>query len=261
LHPIEHLRYVARAGDADPVMIATETATAMRHLDSSGLVVAARRVLQRHPTNGPLWWVCSHLVTAPEHGARVLSLVDELDDDATSSRLAGALADDARVLVTSWAPTVAAALRRRGDVEVTVCGRSYGSSAMVRSLRRDDLSVRQVDIEAAAVSMERVDVVLLEAGALSWSSAVAALGSAVLAAVARAFDVPVWLVAGRGRRLPEPYLEVMGRSIEATDEPDHDRLDPRQVAAIIGPAGRSAPDSVSLAAECPLATELVASLR
>lgn len=261
MHPIEHLRYVARAGDADPVMIATETAIAMRHLDPTGLVVAARRVLERHPTNGPLWWVCSHLVTAPEHRARAPGLVNELDDDGTDSCLAGALADDAGVLVTSWAPTVASALRRRGDTEVTVCGRSYGSGAMAHSLRRDGVTVRHVDVEAAAVSMARVDVVLLEVGAVSPLVAVAPLGSAVVAAVARSMGVPVWLIAGRGRRLPEPYLQVMARWIDETDEPDHDRFDPRGVAAVIGPDGRSAPAAVSLAAECPLATELVASLR
>ncbi len=159
--------------------------------------------------------------------------------------------------MTAWAPTVTAALARRGDVDVTVCGRSYGSDAMFRSLHRQQLAVRQVDAEAAAASMERVDVVLLEAAALSPSVAVSPLGSAVMAAVARSMDVPVWLIAARGRRLPEPYLEVMGRSIDGTDDPDHDRLDPQGAAAVIGPDGRSAPDAASLAAECPLATELV----
>ena len=55
VHPIERLRYVARARGADAESLVRETAGALRGLglDPSGLVVACRRIVERHPTSGP----------------------------------------------------------------------------------------------------------------------------------------------------------------------------------------------------------------
>ena len=63
VHPIEHLRYVARAQGADSASLVEETAMALGSLrfDPAGLVVACRRIVERHPFNGPLWWLCSGL--------------------------------------------------------------------------------------------------------------------------------------------------------------------------------------------------------
>jgi hypothetical protein len=49
MHPIEHLRYVARATGADPVALVSETAQALfgLHMEPAGLVLAARRIVEQ----------------------------------------------------------------------------------------------------------------------------------------------------------------------------------------------------------------------
>ncbi len=66
MHPIERLRYVARSSGAPQAVLVRETAAALGGLgfDPAGLVTACRRVLDRHPTSGPLWWLCSRVLTA-----------------------------------------------------------------------------------------------------------------------------------------------------------------------------------------------------
>lgn len=52
MHPIERLRYVAHAIGADPATLVSETELALRDLQNepAGLVLACRRILERHPT-------------------------------------------------------------------------------------------------------------------------------------------------------------------------------------------------------------------
>ena len=80
MHPIEHLRYVARAQGADPASLAEETAHALGSLrvDPSGLVVACRRIVERHPFVGPLWWLCANVTTSAEPFEAVWELADEI---------------------------------------------------------------------------------------------------------------------------------------------------------------------------------------
>ena len=68
VHPIERLRYVARARGADAESLVRETAGALRGLglDMAGLVVACRRIVERHPTSGPLWWLCARMLTSSD---------------------------------------------------------------------------------------------------------------------------------------------------------------------------------------------------
>ena len=70
--------------------------------DPSGLVVACRRVVERHPECGPLWWLCAHLLTAQEPFQLAWELADEIDDDSTADALAAAIPDDAVVLTIGW---------------------------------------------------------------------------------------------------------------------------------------------------------------
>jgi hypothetical protein len=56
VHPIERLRYVARAGHTDPTMVAVEAALALADLpDEPGvLLTSVRRLIDFHPSCGPL---------------------------------------------------------------------------------------------------------------------------------------------------------------------------------------------------------------
>ena len=65
MHPIEHLRYVARATGADPAVIAREAADAlveMARIQPAGLVPACRRLIERHVASGPVWWLSARML-------------------------------------------------------------------------------------------------------------------------------------------------------------------------------------------------------
>src|SRR3954468_12753456 len=66
VHPIERLRYVARSSGAAQEVLVRETAAALAALgfDPPGLVTACRRILDRHPLSGPLWWLSARVLTA-----------------------------------------------------------------------------------------------------------------------------------------------------------------------------------------------------
>ena len=90
VHPIEQLRYVARASGADAGLLVQEAASALgvfRH-DRPGLVTAARRLLTRQPTVGPLWWMCSRLTMAADPWAEARAVIEELRADRTDRELA-----------------------------------------------------------------------------------------------------------------------------------------------------------------------------
>ena len=100
MHPIEHLRYVARARGADAGSLAREAATALGTLraDHANLVIASRRIVERHPEVGPLWWLCARLLTSDDPSSLAWQLADELDDDTPARTIGAAIPDEARVL-------------------------------------------------------------------------------------------------------------------------------------------------------------------
>ena len=57
MHPIERLRYVARAAGEGSTLLACEAAGALAAFasDPAGLVTACRRLVDRQPTAGPIW--------------------------------------------------------------------------------------------------------------------------------------------------------------------------------------------------------------
>ena len=75
---MERLRHIARSGGGDPRVLVRETASALRGLgkDPAGLLVACRRLIEKHPTSGPLWWLAAHVVTAAEPFAVAKRLAD-----------------------------------------------------------------------------------------------------------------------------------------------------------------------------------------
>ena len=120
MHPIERLRYVARASGADQPLLVRETALALAafHDDAAGLVAACRRVIERHPTSAPLWWLCARVLTAPDGQQEAWRAVEEIEADPTARLLAHDLPDEGTVCVVGWPEVVTEALLRRGDVAV-----------------------------------------------------------------------------------------------------------------------------------------------
>ena len=100
MHPIEYLRHVARASGADPSMLVSETAAALRamRLDQPGFVLATRRIVDKHPTCAPLWWLSAGALSALDPPSRLRELADLFESDPTASHLMDANHDDALVV-------------------------------------------------------------------------------------------------------------------------------------------------------------------
>lgn len=111
MHPIERLRHVARIGPGDPTLLAREVAAALLTSPSPAeLVVACRRLLDRQPATGPLWWVACRALTSAEPERELRDVIRELDRDPTGAFLEIALAGDVtgeaapeQVIVEGWA--------------------------------------------------------------------------------------------------------------------------------------------------------------
>lgn len=260
MHPIEHLRYVARSSGGDQRTLVRETASAMRSMafDPSALVVACRRITERHPTSGPLWWLCSTVLTAPDPIATAVRLANALVDDTTPDALVDALPEDATVCVIGWPDLAGDAILRRGDITVLVVDADDEGSSFVRMLQRNDVECEVVSAAGLAGAVVSSDVVLVEAFAAAGDEFLAAAGSRAAASVGYCSDVPVWGVVGLGRCLPQQLFTNMTARV-------YDRRQPWDAGVDVVPLGLlgtvARPSGLVVAepfpAECPLATELL----
>ena len=68
MHPIERLRMVARAAGEGPALLAQEAAGALAAFagDPAGLVTACRRLVDRQPTSGPIWWLSARVLASDD---------------------------------------------------------------------------------------------------------------------------------------------------------------------------------------------------
>lgn len=265
MHPIEHLRYVARAQGADPTSLVEETAHALGslHFDPAGLVVACRRIVDRHPFTGPLWWLCATVTTSSEPFEAVWELADEIRSDPTGAELAAALPDDAVVATIGDPDVVGGGLIRRGDVRVLALDAGHTATSFVRRMERYDVDVEPVDAGVAGVVANRAHLVLVEALAVDSDRAVVPAGSSTIAASASAWGTPVWLVAGVGRRLPSGYIDAMVDRLDALAvdidawELGVEVLPTSMFTDVVGPHGKVPMGPPAIVAECPLAHELL----
>lgn len=263
MHPIERLRYVARASGGDQRLLVRETAGALRGLqfEPAGLVVACRRIVERHPTSGPLWWFCSSLLTAPQPFDEMYRLASEVENDPTPDHLFDALPDEATVCVVGWPDLIGDAVLRRGDITVLAVDASDEGAAFVRRLQRSDVDAEIVPAAGTSAAAMAADFVVVEAFAGAGGEVLAVRGSRALASVAYCSERPVWLVAGRGRRLTEPMFTTMVARVADVRAPWQADAEPLPLAlcsTLVGPDGvRAVTEVGSLAAECGTAHELL----
>jgi hypothetical protein len=261
VHPIERLRYVARARGADAESLVRETAGALRGLglDMSGLVVACRRIVERHPTSGPLWWLCARMLTSADPLVAARAAVDEIEADGTIDELTAALPDGATVVTIGWPDLIGMALARRGDVRVLAVDAGHQGSSFVQRLERLEIDCELVPTEAASIAVAAADLVLIEADALDGTDVIAPTGSSLLAAAAGLHGTPVWCVAGCGRRLPAPMIRaIVERVAQGAIDPwsrEVESLPTSLVSHVVGPHGRLTASAVR--AECEMAPELL----
>jgi hypothetical protein len=265
VHPIERLRYVARSSGVPQAILVRETAAALGGLgfDPAGLVTACRRVLDRHPTSGPLWWLCARVLTAVDDpDTEGWRCADELEDDRTVEELAHALPADAVVCVLGWPELAGEALARRGDVEVLAVDTLDEGSGLVRRLRHAGVDAADVPVTGLGAAVAAADLLVLEASAAAPDGLVAVTGSRAAAAVAHDAGVPVWAVAGTGRRLPGALFGALvarlgaeheGEPWEAADELVPSRLVDR-ICTDVGPLD---PTLALANPDCPVAPELL----
>ena len=89
MHPMEYLRHVAGAQGADASDLVHETAWALRGMasDPQALVLIVRRLVEKHPTCAPLWWLGANMLTALDPVARLRELMSDYNDDPTEAHL------------------------------------------------------------------------------------------------------------------------------------------------------------------------------
>lgn len=253
MHPIERLRYVARAGGLDLAELVQEAALALIGFadDPAALVTACRSLVDRHPAAGPVWWLAARVLTSSDPAAEAWQVVEEVESDATAAALYRAVPDGARVLAVGWPDTFAMALSRRGDCRLLVVDPTGAAGGF------DVEEVPDSGLGAAAAS---VDLVLVEAQAMGPDGFVAVIGARAGSAVAAAAGRPVWCVAPRGRVLPEGLWRVLAQRLDDNPEPwfEPDELVPLGlVAAVVRDGGVFDPVEAGAEPDCAFAPELV----
>ncbi|MFW2336404.1 hypothetical protein [Ilumatobacter sp.] len=262
MHPIEHLRYVARARGADASSLVREAATALASLraDHANLVIACRRIVERHPEVGSLWSMCARLLTADDPTRLAWQIADEIDDDPTSRAVGAAFADDATVLTIGWPDATGEALMRRGDVSVWCADSRHEASGFMQRLERFEIECEPIPHESLARAADLADVVVVEATAASTRRVLAPVGSHVIAAVARSVDTPVWLTTAGGCRLPVEYVDAIGGQVidvASSWDLDVDDLPLDLITHVASADGVSDDVARALRPDCPFAPELL----
>ncbi len=261
MHPIERLRYVARASGADQTSLVRETAGSLGAFrdDPAGLVMACRRMLARHLSSGPLWWLTSRACTAPDAMREAWLAADEFEADRTARHLSHALPDDATVVVLGWPEVIAEALPARGDLDVLVVDTLGEGGGLVRRLRRSDVDAQDVPQAGLGAAAATADVVLIEASVVGPDAFVAVAGSHAAAAVALHAGKQVWLVAGVGRFVPRRLWEVIDSRLDGADEPweaDEEIVPLDLITKVVGARGAEDVAEALRHVDTPIAPEL-----
>lgn len=237
-----------------------EAAAALAGLgdDPGGLVLSCKRLVERHPTSGPLWWLCARLLGAADARAEAWRCADAVSEDTTPAHLAAVLPEGGVVTVVGWPELVSETLHRRGDLEVLVIDAQGEGGAFARRLQRADVDAVEVPEAGTAAAAAASDVVVLEASALGAEAFLAPSGSRAAAAVARSAGVAVWLVAGVGRALPERLWQAVTARLDCESPWDEEvEIVPLDlVDAVVGPE-----EGVVVRPDCPVAPELLDSSR
>jgi hypothetical protein len=162
--------------------------------------------------------------------------------------------------VVGWPDHAGEALIRRGDITALVIDSHDAGNSLVRRLQRVDVEAEDIDATGTAAAVAASDVVMVEALAAGPDGVLCALGSHAAAAVGYCSEIPVWFVVPRGRRLPEPMWKTMLQRLDDAGfgwDLEVERVPLAMATGIIGPDGLGDPTPDALAAECPMAHELL----
>ena len=189
-----------------------ETAQALVafHDDPPGLVAASRRIVDRHPTSAPLWWLCARVLTAPDPHHEAWDAVDEIVGDTTPTELG--LRHPARRhrlrdrLARAGRRGAAPPRRRRGAGRgLAGGGERPRAPAHARRHRRG----RRAHLRASGRRWPRRTCSCSRRWPPGPTGFVAVSGSLAAATVARHAEVPVWVAVGVGRWLPARMWQAL----------------------------------------------------
>jgi hypothetical protein len=262
VHPIERLRYVARSTGAPPDEVVREAAGSLAAFadDPVSLVTACRRLIDRHPANGPIWWLCARTLLAAAPADEVWRCATEFHEDRAPDQLGRALPDGATVVVVGWQERLAGSLIPRGDVAVRVIDVDGDGPGFVRALERLDVEAFDVSVAGLAPAVASADLVVLVAGAVGPRDALCTPGSWAAAAVARTAEVPVWLLGGVGRVLAAPLwtslVDRLDRPGRERWERGHDLVPLELVDQVVGVTGLGLAAAAVASVDAPDAPEL-----
>lgn len=270
VHPIERLRFVARANHVPERILVDEAAAALTAFgdDRPGLVTACRRIIERHCASGALMYLAASAVVAPDPLDRIDAVAADLAGDPTARHVARHLPPDAAVVMVGWPPETPRLLGQRGDCTVVVVDDTDGNGTdLVSALVAADVDAGVVDAcslgqavaglgsrhagEHQEKNSQSRSVAVVEAHAMGPGYAMAAPGSLALAATAQALGVAVWVVAPVGRVQPGPMWERFTAAEHGCD------LVPLELCdTVVRPTGVAEPGGRALAPDCPNAPEL-----
>jgi hypothetical protein len=266
--PAERLRAVTRR-NVDEERLAIEAADALAGFASepASLVVACRRVLAHHRSCGPLWWVCSRILAAPDARAGAHEASRLLETDRTADRLGATLPlldEDQVVAVVGWPEAFDLAMVERADIAAVALRVEGANPASALRHRASDGGVRMVDpwdptlgdvvrflVLASAIGPKSC---LVPAGT---TDALDTLGSAVR---------EVWVIGGVGRVLPARLYDIVRNSSVASasltsvaldDDAPVEELAMARVDCIAGPRGVQRASEAALRSDCPVVPELL----
>jgi hypothetical protein len=246
--PFERLRALARyAGDDTGLVVEAADCLADFAADPSQLVTVCRRLLAHHPSSGPLWWLCTQVLTATDPSGGARDAVRALELDRTATRLSSLLPfpHDEPIAVLGWPDVTGEALAERPDLDIVVVRTDY------RPPRAADRRVRVVnEVEAMAASPSHLLVEVLAAGPT------AAIVPRGVSDLHRSLDeAALWLVVPVGRLLPARLFDVLRK--QAGEEPDVEAIDVTVATQTAGPWGLDVPARLGAHVNCPVAPELL----
>lgn len=88
MHPIEHLRWLARVDDISQARLVAETADALWPFanEANALLISCRSLLNRQPTSGPLVWLAAHMLTSTDPRKAANDCVQAMATDQMNER-------------------------------------------------------------------------------------------------------------------------------------------------------------------------------
>jgi hypothetical protein len=245
MHPIERLRYVARAGEVDATELACEAAYALAGLasDRRALVQACRRLLEFHPDCAPLWWVSAHALDAIDLRAVIFRVVGQLEDDASIDELF-ALPASTDVVVAQSSRQIVRALSERPDIAVRLVGAPHQVRSGLRFFSDSFTPPQGYTTDEIDLALKGATVVIVEALVASSAGYLFDEPGRLIAESAIRAELPLHVLAGVGRILPIELFQAMVSRLDMHASRDNSDLARPTMEAL---AGLSAgPHSVSL---------------